>query len=56
MAILHYMNERQEPIAKEHRKMAKFPDFCDDLYRSVCERLKDMGADGLETQRARQGP
>jgi hypothetical protein len=56
MAILHYMNERQEPIAKEHRKMAKFPGSCDDLYRSVCERLKDMGADGLETQRARQGP
>jgi hypothetical protein len=55
MAILHYMNERKEPTAKEHRKMAKFPNAQDDLYRSVCERLKDMATDGLGIQRARRG-
>lgn len=56
MAVLHYMNERREPIAREHTKMAKFSSVQDDLYLSVCERLKDMGADGLDMQRARQGP
>lgn len=55
LAILHYMNEREEPIAKEHAKMAKFLSAQDDLYQSICERLRDMGSDGLAMHKARQG-
>ncbi|KAK4095782.1 hypothetical protein N658DRAFT_490443, partial [Parathielavia hyrcaniae] len=44
----------EEPIAKEHAKMAKFPSAQDDLYQSICERLRDMGNDGLAMHRARQ--
>lgn len=40
MAALHYLNEREEGIAKEHRAMAKFRDANDDTYRSICQRLK----------------
>ncbi|KAK1753330.1 SERAC1 [Echria macrotheca] len=54
MAILHYLNERKEPIPKEHTKMAKFEDATDPLYKSVCDRLGDMATDGLEALRARQ--
>ncbi|KAK4124663.1 hypothetical protein N657DRAFT_633694 [Parathielavia appendiculata] len=54
MAILHYMNERKEPVAKEHAKMAKFTNAQNDLYQSICERLRDMGTDGLHIQRACQ--
>ncbi|KAI9150045.1 SERAC1 protein [Paramyrothecium foliicola] len=54
MTKLHYLNEREEGIAKEHTKMAKFPHAQDDTYQSVAQRLKDMGADGLNAQRARQ--
>ena len=55
MAILHYLNERKEPIPREHTKMTKFPDVNDDLYQSICQRLKDMAADGMEAQGAGQG-
>ena len=50
MALLHYLNERKEPIPREHTKMTKFRDTNDDLYKSVRERLKDMAADGLEAR------
>lgn len=54
-AVLHYLNEHKEPIPREHTKMTKFIDVNDNLYKSVCERLKDMAGDGLEAQRAHQG-
>lgn len=56
MTSLHYLNEREEGIAKEHTEMAKFPNAQDDTYQSIRQRLKDMGTDGLNAQRARQGP
>ena len=55
MAAMHYLNEREEPIAAGHTEMTKFPSAQDGTYQSVCQRLKDMGEDGLEALRARQG-
>lgn len=56
MTSLHYLNEREEGIAKEHTKMAKFSDAQDDMYQSIRQRLADMGTDGLNAKTARQGP
>jgi hypothetical protein len=55
MALLHYLNEREEGIAKEHTKMATFSSPDDGTYQSIRQRLKDMGTDGLEALRARPG-
>ncbi|CCF35507.1 SERAC1 [Colletotrichum higginsianum] len=54
MTSLHYLNEREEGIAKEHTKMAKFSDAQDDMYQSIRQRLADMGTDGLNAKTARQ--
>ena len=54
MAALHYLNEREEGIAKEHRAMAKFRDANDDTYRSICQRLSSMGSEGMRRRSARQ--
>jgi len=55
MAVLHYLNEREEPIAAEHTKMTRFPNSEDGTYQSICQRLMDMGKDGLDALRVRQG-
>jgi len=55
MAVLHYLNEREEGIAAGHTEMAKFPNAQDGTYESVRQRLKDMGSDGLDALRARRG-
>ncbi|CAM1508100.1 Fc.00g049480.m01.CDS01 [Cosmosporella sp. VM-42] len=54
MALLHYLNEREEGIPKPHTSMAKFSGIEDGTYQSVRQRLLDMGTDGLNTLRARQ--
>ncbi|KAK4212763.1 hypothetical protein QBC37DRAFT_186794 [Rhypophila decipiens] len=54
MTVLHYQNERTEPIPNEHTKMIKFESANDNLYKSVCDRLKEMATDGIEARTARQ--
>ena len=55
MAALHYLNEREEGIPKEHTEMAKFSGPDDGMYQSIRNRLRDMGTDGLDVLKARQG-
>ncbi|KAL2844563.1 hypothetical protein BJY01DRAFT_214829 [Aspergillus pseudoustus] len=55
MAVLHYLNEREEPIAAEHADMTKFPSKQDDTFQSIRQRIEDMGNDGLDVLKARQG-
>jgi hypothetical protein len=54
MAVLHYLNEREEPIAAEHAHMTKFRSEQDDTFQSIRQRIQDMGLDGLGALRARQ--
>jgi hypothetical protein len=55
MAVLHYLNEREEPIAAEHADMTKFRNEQDDTFQSIRQRIQDMAHDGLDALEARQG-
>jgi predicted AlkP superfamily pyrophosphatase or phosphodiesterase len=53
MAVLHYLNGREEPIAAEHAHMTKFRSQQDDKFQYIRQRIQDMALDGLDAVRAR---